>query len=155
MLFSELERITDGTTMKLAQDLPVQSLIIDSRKAVVNAGSVFFAIRGPRNDGHQFISQLYDLGIRQFVVEKTEGIEKFEDANVLLVKSSVAALQSVAQSHRQQFQIPIVGITGSNGKTIIKEWLFQLLSPDYKIVKNPASYNSQVGVPLSVWAMES
>lgn len=154
MFFSELEKIAEGTIVKFVQDLPVQSLIIDSRKAVVNAGSVFFAIRGPRNDGHQFISQLYDLGIRQFVVERTDGTEKFEDANVLVVKSSVVALQSVAQSHRLLFQVPVIGVTGSNGKTIIKEWLFQLLSPEYSVVKNPGSYNSQVGVPLSVWAMQ-
>lgn len=155
MHFSELEKITGGKILQIARELPVQNLVIDSRKAVVSEGSVFFAIGGPRNDGHTFIPELYKLGVRQFVVEKFIEIRNVPEANVLLVTSSVSALQATAQAHREQFKIPVVGITGSNGKTIIKEWLYQLLSPDYSIVKNPASYNSQVGVPLSVWAMQS
>src|SRR4051812_26904897 len=155
MFFSELEKITSGKFLQLHQDLPVQNLVIDSRKAVVNEGSVFFAINGPRNDGHQYILDLYQLGIRQFVVEKTVDIKKLPGANVLLVHSSVIALQNIAQFHRSNFKFPVIAITGSNGKTIIKEWLYQLLTPDYRIVKNPGSYNSQIGVPLSVWAMQA
>ncbi|GHN00043.1 bifunctional UDP-N-acetylmuramoyl-tripeptide:D-alanyl-D-alanine ligase/alanine racemase [Cytophagales bacterium WSM2-2] len=155
MVFSSLEKITGGKTRQLLKDFPVENLIIDSRKAVVDEASVFFAIQGPRHDGHQYIASLYDLGVRQFVVEKAVAIEKLTEANILVVPSVVGALQAIVQFHRQQFKLPVVGITGSNGKTIIKEWLFQLLSPEYSIVKNPGSYNSQVGVPLSVWAIGS
>ena len=155
MFFSDLEKITSGKLLQLHQDLLIQNLVIDSRKAVVNEGSVFFAIRGPRNDGHQYISDLYRLGIRQFVVEQATGFKKFPDANAVLVDSSIGALQKIAQAHREKFNIPVIAITGSNGKTIIKEWLYQLLSPDFKTVKNPGSYNSQIGVPLSIWAIQS
>lgn len=155
MNFSELEKITGGKILQIVRDFPVQNLVIDSRKAVVSAGSVFFAIGGPRNDGHAFIHELYKLGVRQFVVEKITTGKNIPEANVLLVTSSVSALQAIARTHREQFKIPVIGITGSNGKTITKEWLYQLLSPEFSIVKNPASYNSQVGVPLSVWAMLS
>jgi len=114
----------------------------------------FFAINGPRNNGHDYIFDLYNLGIRQFVIEAKVEIKNFSNANFFFSNSSVDVLQAVAAIHRSQFSIPIVGITGSNGKTIIKEWLFQLLSPDHSIVKNPGSYNSQIGVPLSVWAIK-
>ena len=155
MNFSELAKIGTGKVVQLVTDFPISNLIIDSRKVVLNKGSVFFAIPGPRNDGHDYIAQLYTMGIRQFVIENNIAIQKFPDANFFQTDSSVLTLQALAMHHRKDYPIPVVGITGSNGKTIIKEWLFQLLSPDYKIVKNPASYNSQVGVPLSVWAIES
>ncbi len=154
MLFSDLEKITNGKLLQLHHELPVQNLVIDSRKAVVNKGSVFFAINGPRNDGHQYISDLYKLGIRQFVVEKTTEVTKLPEANLLIVESSILALQNIAKVHREKFRLPVIAITGSNGKTIIKEWLYQLLSPDYRVAKNPGSYNSQIGVPLSVWAIQ-
>ena len=154
MNFSDLEKIGAGKIKQLTKDLPVTHLMVDSRKALVNEGTLFFAIEGSRNDGHNYITELYRLGIRQFVVEKNIEVEKFPEANILLTSSSVNALQSASESHRKEFQIPVVGISGSNGKTIIKEWLFQLLTPDYNIVKNPGSYNSQIGVPLSIWAMQ-
>ncbi|MBS1682287.1 MAG: bifunctional UDP-N-acetylmuramoyl-tripeptide:D-alanyl-D-alanine ligase/alanine racemase [Bacteroidetes bacterium] len=154
MLFSELERIGDGKITQLAKDRPIDFLIIDSRKTLLAERSVFFAIAGSRNDGHQHIAELYQLGIRQFVVEKQIDQKIFPEANFFFTGSSVAVLQFVAAAHRKRFNLPVVAITGSNGKTIIKEWLYQLLSTDYNIVKNPGSYNSQVGVPLSVWAMQ-
>lgn len=154
MLFSELERLTNGKIIQLFRDLPVQNLVIDSRKALVSEYSLFFAIAGARNDGHNYLIELYSAGMRQFVVEKNIDLTEIPEANVLFVQSCVIALQNVAATHRAQFTFPVVGLTGSNGKTIVKEWLYQLLSPEYKIVKNPASYNSQVGVPLSVWAMQ-
>jgi len=120
----------------------------------LNEGAIFFAIAGPRNDGHHYISDLYNLGIRQFVIEKKIDIQIFPKANFFLTSSSVDVLQTLAALHRSEFTIPVVGITGSNGKTIVKEWLTQLLSPDYNIAKNPGSYNSQIGVPLSVWAIQ-
>ncbi len=154
MNFTYLEKIGAGTILQLATDLPVSNLVIDSRKAVVNEGSVFFAISGPRNNGHNYISQLYQSGIRQFVIENRIDLTSFPRANFLLATSSVKALQRIAEVHREEYSIPVIGITGSNGKTIVKEWLYQLLSPDFQIIKNPGSYNSRVGVPLSVWAMQ-
>jgi alanine racemase len=154
MLFSELEKITSGKVLQLHKDLPIQNLVIDSRKAIVSSDSIFFSISGPRNDGHQYIDSLYQLGVRQFVVEKNADLKKFPEANFLQVGSSTEALQKIAIAHREKFKLPVIAVTGSNGKTIIKEWLYHLLSADYKIVKNPGSYNSQIGVPLSVWAMQ-
>ena len=152
MHFSDLEKITQGKTLRLAKDRPVRTLLTDSRKAIVEDGAVFFAIAGFRQDGHQFLSELYESGIRQYIVEKD--LEVGPDANILLVDSSIKALQRIAAAHRSAVSCPVIGVTGSNGKTIIKEWLYQLLSPDFKIAKNPASYNSQLGVPLSVWQLQ-
>lgn len=152
--FSQLSSVCEGTFLQLAKDRPVEDLIIDSRKPMLTEQAVFFAIAGERHDGHSYISELYQKGIRQFVVEKLIETGALPEANILLVHSSITALQKLAQSHRNNFSIPVIGITGSNGKTIIKEWLYQLLSPDFRIVKNPGSYNSQLGVPLSVWQMQ-
>src|SRR6478609_9138029 len=155
MNFSGLEKTRTGEIIQLVTDFPIANLIIDSRKVVLNEGAVFFAITGPRNNGHDYISDLYKIGIRQFVIEKKIDVKNFSEANFFLANSSIDVLQALAAIHRSQFSIPIVGITGSNGKTIIKEWLFQLLSPDHNIAKNPGSYNSQIGVPLSVWAVQA
>jgi alanine racemase len=153
-LFSELESICKGRLIQLANDGAITDLIIDSRQTIGSVGSVFFAIGGERHDGHQFIASLYAKGIRHFIIEKDIDRKKFREGNFLLVSSSLHSLQLLAAHHRTQFAIPIFGITGSNGKTIIKEWLYQLLSKDYNIVKNPGSYNSQLGVPLSVWQIQ-
>lgn len=153
MLFSELENIAHGTILRLTHDEVITDLVTDSRKAIPGPGAVFFAIAGPHHDGHAFISRLYAQGVRQFVVERPM-IETLPEANVLMVDSSIRALQRIASNHRSKISAPVIGITGSNGKTIIKEWLFQLLSPEFQIAKNPASYNSQLGVPLSVWQMQ-
>jgi Alr-MurF fusion protein len=153
MQFSELSSICKGE-YRIAKDRIIRYLIIDSRKALITEESLFFAIAGERHDGHRYIQSLYESGIRQFVVEQPTDTSAFEDANFFFVKSSVDVLQAISASHRKQFSIPVIGITGSNGKTIIKEWLYQLLSPDQSIVKNPGSYNSQIGVPLSVWQMQ-
>lgn len=125
----------------------------DSRKAVASETAVFFAIRGIRHDGHDHIATMYRQGMRQFVIEKNVGIDGLPEANFFRVPSSVKALQDLAGRHRRQFTFPVLAITGSNGKTIVKEWLFQLLSGRFHTVKNPGSYNSQIGVPLSVWGM--
>ncbi|MDL5048525.1 Mur ligase family protein [Oscillatoria amoena NRMC-F 0135] len=153
--FSDLPSVTGGTLISLHRDQPVITLITDSRKAVVAEGSVFFAISGERHDGHAFVRPLYEAGITQFVVESDFDLRNYPSANVLKVPSTVQALQEIAAHHRQQFSFPVIGITGSNGKTIVKEWLSQLLAPDYNIIKNPGSYNSQIGVPLSVWQMQA
>src|SRR5690348_2948737 len=156
MLFSQLEEITSGKIVRLARDQKITSFLTDSRKVSAIDGALFFAIRGEHHDGHKYLSDLYQKGVRQFVVEKENGISlsDFAEANILSVPSSLTALQKIVADHRSKIKIPVIGITGSNGKTIIKEWLFQLLSPDYKIAKNPGSYNSQLGVPLSVWQLQ-
>lgn len=137
------------------QDHPVEHLLIDSRKAFSPATSLFFAIVSPRRNGHDFIGELYRKGVRSFVVSNTIESADYPKANFIQVKDTVAALQQIAAWHRAQFQIPVIGITGSNGKTIVKEWLFQLLHQEYAIVRSPKSFNSQVGVPLSVWQIRS
>ena len=154
MLFSEVKDITSGALIQLIANRPVTHLIIDSRKAVVKEGSVFFAIHGIHHDGHSYIENLYQLGIRQFVVEKDFSCDAYPEGNFLKVKSSIEALQKIVSVHREEFSLPVIGITGSNGKTIIKEWLYQLLSKEFTIAKNPGSYNSQIGVPLSVWQLQ-
>src|SRR5690606_1914772 len=154
MLFSQIQNITGGEVLRLSHDMPVDHLLVDSRKLILTRGSVFFAIRGERYDGHQFIPELYDAGIRQFVVATEIDLERIPDANVIRVARPLEALQALAQDRREAFSGTVIGITGSNGKTVIKEWLDQLLARDYAITKNPGSYNSQVGVPLSVWRIQ-
>ncbi len=152
--FSELPAICSGALKQLFSDREIRDVVLDSRRMLLSETALFFAIAGERHDGHQFISELYRQGIRQFVVEQPCAYESYPQANFLLVNSSIGALQALVAFHRNQLSIPVIGITGSNGKTIIKEWLFQLLSPDFQIAKNPGSYNSQIGVPLSVWQLQ-
>ncbi len=138
------------------QDIYIKELAIDSRKVMLPAQSLFFAIAGDRHDGHNFIEQLYENGVRVFVVKADYAAPAtLDDAFFIRVENPLAAFQKVAASKRAQFNYPIIGITGSNGKTIVKEWLYQLLNQSYNIVRSPKSYNSQVGVPLSVWRMKS
>ena len=133
-------------------DSHIDWLLIDSRSLTFPEETLFFAIRTQKNDGHRYIPELYQRGVRNFVVSQLpENPEN--DANYLVVPSPMKALQRLAERHREEFNIPIVGITGSNGKTIVKEWLYQLLSPEYNITRSPRSWNSQIGVPLSVWRL--
>lgn len=133
----------------------VSRIQTDSRSLCFPEETLFFAIRSERNDGHYYIPDLYRRGVRAFVVERLpEDFQSdFAEASFLLVPSTVKALQRLAERHRDEFDIPIIGITGSNGKTIVKEWLNQLLSPSYVVTRSPRSYNSQIGVPLSVWLL--
>ena len=142
-------KLTEGAK----DDDVVRHLLLDSRKVQHPADTLFFAIQGRRQDGHSYIAYLIEMGVRHFVITQAEWIEKFPAANFILVKDSIAALQKLASFHRKRFSYPLIGITGSNGKTTIKEWLYQLLNEDYSIVRNPKSYNSQTGVPLSLWQM--
>lgn len=130
----------------------VQHLLIDSRRVVSPSRSLYFALHGKNHDGHTFITTLYGQGVRNFVVSNP--CELPEDANVLVVADTLVAFQKLAAWHRAKFHLPVIGVTGSNGKTIVKEWLYQLLCADKRIVRSPRSYNSQVGVPLSVWQIE-
>lgn len=129
-------------------------LLTDSRSLAFPEETLFFALKTQRNDGHCFIPDLYKRGVRNFVVETLPKDEKkYVDCNFLIVQDTLATLQQLSKRHREEFQIPIIGITGSNGKTMVKEWLSQLLSPSYKVTRSPRSYNSQIGVPLSVWLL--
>ena len=133
-------------------DANVRWLLTDSRSLCFPEETLFFALRTKRNDGHRYIDDLYRRGVRSFVVEQVPEHPQ-ANANYLKVPSSLAALQRLAERHRDEFSIPVVGITGSNGKTMVKEWLYQLLLPSQKIVRSPRSFNSQIGVPLSVWLL--
>jgi alanine racemase len=138
------------------QDVLVKELTIDSRKVILPSQSLFFAIKGDRHDGHNFIAELFDKGVRAFVVDNEYQIpSSLDDAFFIPTASPLDALQKVASAKRAQYNYPLIGITGSNGKTIVKEWLYQLLNFQHNIIRSPKSYNSQVGVPLSVWKMNS
>jgi alanine racemase len=129
----------------------IDSVSIDSRSMQNNENTMFFALTGPNYDAHSYIKELIENGIQHFVV--THIPENLEDkATFLIVPNTKIALQQFAAYYRNLFHFPIIGITGSNGKTIVKEWLNFLLSPDFNIIRSPKSYNSQVGVPLSVIA---
>jgi alanine racemase len=128
----------------------ITKLLTDSRTVIEPEGSLFFAVTAQR-DGHEFIIAAYENGVRNFVVSKPQIAAQFPDCNVLLVNDSLSALQALAAYNRKKNDLKVIGITGSNGKTIVKEWLYQLLANDFNIVRSPKSFNSQIGVPLSVW----
>ncbi|MBQ3804388.1 MAG: bifunctional UDP-N-acetylmuramoyl-tripeptide:D-alanyl-D-alanine ligase/alanine racemase [Prevotella sp.] len=131
----------------------VAHLLTDSRSLLVAEDTLFFALRTPHGDGHRYIEELYRRGVRNFCVSQPVSGIPTENVNQLVVPDTLAALQRLAERHRDEFQAPVVGITGSNGKTMVKEWLYQLLSPTMHVTRSPRSYNSQIGVPLSVWGM--
>ena len=127
-------------------------LLTDSRSLCYPESTLFFAIKTEVGNGHLYVNDLYQRGVRAFVVsEEVEG--DFPEADFLFVQNTLFALQSLAAQHRSRFDVPILGITGSNGKTVVKEWLYQLLAPDFAVTRSPRSYNSQTGVPLSVWGL--
>ncbi len=135
-------------------DAEINMLLTDSRQLFRAKDTLFFALITKTNDAHKFVEELYLRGVRNFVVSRTlPEWDKFKNTNFFHVKNTLSALQKVATYHRRQFDIPVIGITGSNGKTVVKEWLYQILSPDFNIAHSPRSYNSQIGVPLSVWQM--
>ncbi|MCD6355023.1 MAG: bifunctional UDP-N-acetylmuramoyl-tripeptide:D-alanyl-D-alanine ligase/alanine racemase [Prolixibacteraceae bacterium] len=147
---TEIAQITNGKlfTTKLFSNQAINEIVTDSRTVFRGRHALFFALVGPRNNGHQFIQILIEKGVRAFVVSDPATIN--ESAAFILVEETTAALQKLAAFSRSKFNQPVVGITGSNGKTIVKEWLHHLLSTKFRIVRSPKSYNSQVGVPLSV-----
>ncbi len=129
----------------------IHFLLYDSRLLVQPSHTLFFAIKSKRSHGIHYINDLYQSGVRHFVIQQSIDISSFPNANFIFVPNVLKALQELAKFHKSQFNIPTIGITGSNGKTIIKEWLYQLLQDDFEIVRSPKSYNSQIGVPISVW----
>lgn len=145
--------IVKGKLLTQQSNSLIEYLLIDSRKLIFPQTTLFFALKGPRRDGHEFLAALYEKGLRNFVISEPVDTASLPEANIIQVKDTQVALQSLAAYHRKQFSIPVIGITGSNGKTIVKEWLNQLLEEKYTIIRSPKSYNSQIGVPLSVWPM--
>jgi alanine racemase len=149
----QLVQLTGGKLLCDAyENKSVTDLLIDSRLLINPENCIFISLVTKKNDGHHYIREAFDKGVRNFMISDPAFAP--EDTNTILVPDTLTALQKMAANHRKKFNIPVIGITGSNGKTIIKEWLFQLLSEDYFITRSPKSYNSQVGVPLSVLQMK-
>ncbi|PLW98016.1 MAG: bifunctional UDP-N-acetylmuramoyl-tripeptide:D-alanyl-D-alanine ligase/alanine racemase [Marinilabiliales bacterium] len=139
---------------KNASDIEIKDILVDSRRLISPDHCLFFALITSRGSGHKYIHDLYTKGVRAFVVSQLPAqLSDMPDAVFLEVDNTLIALQKLTAKHRSYFDIPVIGVTGSNGKTIIKEWLYQLLGTDKKVIRSPKSYNSQVGVPLSVWQL--
>ncbi len=157
---AKLLKVNDNTEFSYP-DAEVQELIIDTRKITNAAHALFFALKGALRNGHQFIAAAYQKGIRFFVVSETIDRSRYPDAFFLVVPDVLSALQKIGACHRSGFDYPVIGITGSNGKTIVKEWLYELLAQSHPYneqagpVRSPKSYNSQIGIPLSTWLMQA
>lgn len=147
---SRIAEILNAEAKLIDEQAFIQYLVIDSRSVLVPENSLFFALASHRN-GHEFIPDAYHRGIRNFVITEDKYLSDYPDCNFIIVNDVLEALQKLATAHRNHFNLKTIGITGSNGKTIVKEWLYQLLAADYNIVRSPKSFNSQIGVPLSVW----
>jgi alanine racemase len=154
---SEIAAIVEGEILQGNSSQEVRYLLNDSRRLTVPASTMFIALSGKGRSGMTYIGTCYEAGVRCFLVDQKNQMlfKTMPDASFLLVKDSLHALQKLATHHRSRFAMPVIGITGSNGKTIIKEWLHQLLHNHFNIVRSPKSYNSQIGVPLSIWQMHS
>ncbi|MBS1783358.1 MAG: bifunctional UDP-N-acetylmuramoyl-tripeptide:D-alanyl-D-alanine ligase/alanine racemase [Bacteroidetes bacterium] len=151
----QLQTWGHGTWLSFFDNSEIEDLCIDSRKINGDPNhTLFIAIQSSRRDGHQYIESAYRQGVRNFLVHQHIPTQNYPEANFLCVNDTKDALQKIVAAYRRQFSLPVFGITGSNGKTVVKEWLFQLLSDNFNIVRNPKSYNSQIGVPLAVWLIE-
>ncbi len=150
----DLQEILGAKALIAKPEVRVRTLITDSRKIMDAGQALFFALKG-RRDGHTFIKEVYAAGVQNFVVSDANvNYSLYPGANFFVVDDTLSAMQKLAGHHRRQFNYPVIGITGSNAKTSVKEWLYQLLTPEYHIIRSPKSYNSQLGVPLSVWEMK-
>jgi alanine racemase len=150
----DIVSIINAKVIGMPSNRSIKHLLIDSRKLFSPDGTLFFAIKTPSNDGHHYIEELYSKGVRSFVVQAIPDPISFPAATFFVVSDVIHSLQSIASYHRNHFSIPVIAITGSNGKTIVKEWLYHLLHPFFQIVRSPRSFNSQLGVPLSIWQMQ-
>jgi len=151
----EISDIIDGKLFLQSHNIELNNVVFDSRKISFAQSSIFIAFTTQNNDGHRYINIAYKKGIRNFIVSEKIELEKYKNANFILVNDTLKALQKFATHHRSLFNIPVIGITGSNGKTILKEWLNKALSLKYKVVQSPNSYNSQIGVALSLLKINS
>lgn len=150
ILYNELCRVIQGISQTGEAALVIDQITTDTRKLIDGDLSAFFALTGEFRDGHSFIEAAYKKGIRVFVVSKKIQTDKYPHAHFILVKDTLLALQELARFHREKFTYPLVGITGSAGKTTVKEWLYHLLSPGLRVIRSPKSFNSQLGVALSL-----
>lgn len=150
MYIQELVSVLNARHLPGLHNSKIRRLVFDSRKATGSDDELFIALKGPHQDGHHFLKHAHAAGIRNFLVHTSSDLKA---SNQLVVSDTLGALQTLCAQHRQQFHYPVVGITGSNAKTIVKEWLATLLNQKWQVVKSPKSYNSQLGVPLSVWEM--
>ncbi|MFY0605626.1 MAG: bifunctional UDP-N-acetylmuramoyl-tripeptide:D-alanyl-D-alanine ligase/alanine racemase [Cyclobacteriaceae bacterium] len=153
MLVSDLCDILQVTPVQGGETSAIHKLVYDSRRISGSADELFVALKGQSNDGHHYIPSVYQKGCRNFLISSDIDFEGLVGANLIKVDDTLAAMQQLAAAHRSTFHIPVIGITGSNGKTIVKEWLATLLAESSHVIKSPKSYNSQLGVPLSVWEM--
>lgn len=151
---AEIASMAKGTLVGKSGEQVLSVILTDSRKLASPLLTIFFALKTSRGDGHRYIENLYQQGVRYFCVSAIPG-KDLPDACFILVEDTLKSLQKLAAAHRARFTCPVIGITGSNGKTIVKEWLWLLLTPEKTIVRSPKSYNSQIGVPLSVWQMNA
>ncbi len=154
--FSDIAALLQVKPVQQHSDPVIRLLLTDSRKLLFATESLFFAISTPKKDANEFILPLYAGGVSCFITDhfSPADAERLSEANVIVVENVRDALHTIAAFHRHRFKYPVIGITGSNGKTIVKEWLYQLLETEYAIVRSPKSYNSQLGVPLSAWQMD-
>jgi alanine racemase len=150
----ELNQVINGNFLLREGDGNIEHLAFDTRRLQQPSTSLFFALKTEHNNGHNFLFAAYRKGVRNFVVSETIDTSPFPGSNLIKVDDVLTALQQIAAHHRHQFRYPVIGITGSNGKTVVKEWLYQLLHEDFNIVRSPKSFNSQIGVALSVWLMK-
>jgi alanine racemase len=150
-----IAEVVKGTLVQEGKPIVVDHILTDSRKITFPQSSIFIPIVTTRRNAHQFLLDVYQSGVRVFLVSETIETQQLPGAWIILVPETIEALQRLVAYHRKQFHIPIIGITGSNGKTVVKEWLYQLLESEYEIVRSPKSFNSQIGVPLSVWQLDS
>lgn len=153
MNFSEIVDKVGGRWISQIEDAQISQILLDSRQTLATDNLLFIAIKGPNHNAHDHIKELIDKGVKHFILE--EDIEISAEINVCRVERSIEALQLLGKSKREAFNSPVVGITGSNGKTIVKEWLYTITSKKLNTIKSPKSYNSQIGVPLSLWQIES
>lgn len=149
----QIARILKAEYRATDEKTKITRLLTDSRSLSFPEETLFFAIITRYGNGHKYINELYLRGVRNFVISEPQIADEYHDANFIIVQNTKKSLQSLAAYHRSQFEIPIVGITGSDGKTIVKEWLYQLTADKYRVTRSPRSYNSQIGVPLSVWML--
>ena len=148
----EVSEIVSGTLVGNGE-LEFSKIVTDSRNIINPSSCLFVAVVGEQHDGHNYIDDIYRSGVRTFHVSKDIDTAKYSGISYVKVANTLEAMQKIATYKRLRFNIPVIGITGSNGKTIVKEWLHYLLSPYFNITRSPKSYNSQIGVPLSVWLL--
>ncbi len=153
--YQDIAKLCDGKILQEGSKPIIENIVYDSRKISYGLNSIFVCLSGQNRDGHEYIENAYSKGVRTFLVEKTVVLATIPDATVIQSSSTMIALQKWASFHRSQFNIPVIGITGSAGKTVVKEWLYHLISDDFNVSRSPKSYNSQLGVALSLFEINS